>query len=67
MKNMKPKANNCHINPVLYAFYLRLKDTLGAEIVHRRKRKSNKCIEVIFYDEIYKYLKGRLNTLKEAE
>ena len=64
---MKPKANNCHINPVLYAFYLRLKDTLGAEIVHRRKRKSNTCIEVIFYDEIYKYLKGRLNTLKEAE
>ena len=64
---MKPKANNCHINPVLYAFYLRLKNTLGAEIVHRRKRKSNTCIEVIFYDEIYKYLKGRLNTLKEAE
>ena len=64
---MKPKANNCHINPVLYAFYLRLKDTLGAEIVHRRKRKSNTCIEVVFYNELYKYLKGRLNTLKEAE
>ena len=64
---MKPKANNCHINPVLYAFYLRLKDTLGAEIVHRRKRKSNDCIEVVFYDEMHKYIQGRLNTLKEAE
>ncbi len=37
---------NCNIHPVLYRFYLHLKDTLGAEIVHRRKRTSNKAIEI---------------------
>ena len=61
-------APNCKIHPVLYKFYLRLHETLGAEIVHRRKRTSNMCIEIIFYSEdLVKYLKGHLNTLPEAE
>ena len=67
MKTKRKKANNCHIDTTLYNFYLRLKDTMGAEIVHRRRRKSTTCIEIIFYNELYKYLNGRLNTLKEAE
>ena len=55
---------NWKIHPVLYRFYLRLKDTLGAEIVHRRKRTSRMAIEVIFYSEEYLIITGRLNTLQ---
>ncbi len=58
---------NCKIHPVLYRFYLRLKDTLGAEIVHRRKRTSRMAIEVIFYSEEFLIITGRLNTLPKAE
>ena len=64
---MKQRAHNNHIHPALYAFYLQLKATLGAEIVHRRSRKSDTCIEVIFHNNLYKKLHGRLNTLPEAE
>ena len=67
MKNTQHKANNCHINPVLYDFYLRLKKLLGATIVHRRKRKSNNCIEIVFCKDIINSLTHRLNTLKDAE
>ena len=67
-KILQNKALNCKIHPVLYNYYLRLKDTLGAEIVHRRKRPSTTCIEVIFLaQELMQVLNGRLNTLKEAE
>ena len=58
---------NCKIHPILYRFYLRLKDTLGAEIVHRRKRTSSTSIEVIFYSDEMLVATGRLNTLPEAE
>lgn len=58
---------NCNIHPVLYNFYLRLKDALGAEIVHRRKRTSNMRIEVIFPIDVLAVPTGRLNTLPEAE
>ena len=58
---------NCKIHPILYQFYLRLKDTLGAEIVHRRKRTSRMAIEVIFYTDTSFVVTGRLNTLPEAE
>ena len=58
---------NCKIHPVLYHFYLKLKDTLGAEIVHRRKRTSSMSIEVIFYSDEMLVATGRLNTLPEAE
>lgn len=58
---------NCNIHPVLYNFYLRLQDTLGAEIVHRRKRTSNRAVEVIFYCDEFLVPTGRLNTLLEAE
>lgn len=61
------KAKNCKIHPVLYHFFLRLKDTLGAEIVHRRTRKSSMAIEIIFWNEELALFKGRVNTLKEAE
>ena len=57
---------NCKIHPILYKFYLRLNETLGAEMVHRRKRTSRMCIEVIFYNDICVPI-GRLNTLPEAE
>ena len=61
-------ALNCKIHPVLYRFYLRIHDTLGAEIVHRRKRTSDMCIEIIFYgEELIKYMNGRIDTLPEAE
>lgn len=65
--NSTRKANNNHINPVLYKLFLRLKSTLGAEIVHRRSRKSATSIEIVFHSPLVKYLHGRLNTLKEAE
>ena len=59
---------NCKIHPVLYNYYLRLHAELGAEIVHRRKRTSNTCIEIIFYcEDLAVFLVGHLNTLKEAE
>ena len=66
---MKRKINirNNKINPVLYGFYLRLKERLGAEIVHRRRRKSTNYIEVVFHSEAIVSLQGRLNTLREAE
>ena len=57
---------NCKIHPILYKFFLRLNDTLGAEIVHRRKRTSSTCIEIVFYNNIG-VPTGRLNTLPEAE
>ena len=64
----KRLANNCKIHPVLYRFYLRLHDTLGAEIVHRRKRTSDMCIEIIFYSlDLVETINRRMNTLKEAE
>ena len=64
---MKQRAHNNHIHPALYAFYLQLKAELGAEMVHRRRRKSATCIEIIFHNNLFKSLTGRLNTLPEAE
>ena len=62
------RALNCKIHPVLYKFYLRLHDTMGAEIVHRRKRASNMCIEIIFCSErLACFISGKINTLPEAE
>ena len=58
---------NCKIHPILYNFYLRLKDVLGAEMVHRRKRPSATAIEVIFHCDNILVPRGRLNTLPEAE
>ena len=58
---------NNHIHPVLYKMYLRLKKSLGAELVHRRRRKSSTCVEIVFYNHLIKSVTGRLNTLKEAE
>lgn len=58
---------NCKIHPVLYHFFLRLKETLGAEIVHRRRRSSSMSIEVIFHTDENFVMTGRLNTLPEAE
>ena len=58
---------NCNIHPVLYKCYLRLHERLGAKIVHRRKRRSSTCIEIVFYCNAIQELKGHLNTLKEAE
>ena len=66
-KIFRPIAPNCKIHPVLYAFYLRLHDTMDAEIVHRRKRTSNMCIELIFYCSDIPVMTGRLNTRKDAE
>ena len=60
-------ARNCKIHPVLYRYFLRLKDTLGAEIVHRRKRSSAMCIEIIFRSDLVKGFEHHVNTLKEAE
>jgi len=58
---------NCKIHPILYNFYLHLQNTLGAEIVHRRKRTSDMSIEVIYYNDSFGVPTGRLNTLPEAE
>ena len=58
---------NCKIHPILYRFDLQLKKSLGAEIVHRRKRTSSMSIEVIFYSDEMLVMTGRLNTLPEAE
>ena len=66
-KIVKTKALNCNIHPILYKFYLGLRNSLGAEIVHRRKRKSNTCIDVIFYENGVAIPTRRLNTRPEAE
>ena len=58
---------NNNIHPVLYKFFLHLKKLLGAEIVHRRKRHSDMCIEIIFNVDILQPPTGHLNTLAEAE
>ena len=67
MKTPRKKPANCHIDPILYQFYLRLKDRLGVEMVHRRRRKSSTCIEIIITCDAINRLSGRLNTLPEAE
>ena len=66
-QNTKHKANHCHIDPVLYRFYLRLKDGCGLTMVHRRRRKSATCIEVVINISAFASISGRLNTLREAE
>lgn len=59
---------NCRIHPVLYHYYLIIHNTLGAEIVHRRSRRSDMAIEIIFYNEgILPVPVGRINSLPEAE
>ena len=58
---------NCKIDPILYDFFLTLKQTLGAEIVHRRKRISQTCIEIIFNNDLLPAPSGRLNSLRDAE
>ena len=59
---------NNNIHPILYKFFLILRNKLGAEIVHRRKRRSNMCIEIIFLSDLIQQPPlGRLNTLREAE
>ena len=58
---------NCNIHPVLYKHYLRLHEVLGAAIVHRRQRRSQTSIEIIFYNDYLPVMTGRINTLKEAE
>lgn len=58
---------NNNIDPVLYNFYLSLKKELGAKMVHRRRRKSTTCIEIVFNNDLIKSVSGHLNTLKEAE
>ena len=60
------KRNN-HIAPELYSFYLSLKREMGALIVHRRRRTSSTCIEIIFLPPLIKEINGRLNTLPDAE
>ena len=67
MKLLSCKAKNCKIHPVLYHFYRRLRETLGAEMVHRRKRNSSTCIEIIFNCAELCDIRGHLHTLKEAE
>ena len=67
MKLLKSIARNCNIHPVLYEAFLHLKHQLGAEMVHRRRRKSNMAIEVIFFSDDFLVVTGRLNTLKDAE
>lgn len=58
---------NNNIHPVLYAFFLHLKKLFGAEIVHRRKRHSDTCIEIIFNVNLLQVPTGHLNSLPEAE
>lgn len=58
---------NNNIHPVLYKFFTYLKKLLGAEIVHRRKRRSDMCIEIIFLVDLLRAPTGRLNSLSEAE
>ena len=58
---------NNHINSILYNCYLTLRKRLGASIVHRRKRKSSNCIEIVFCARGFESIKGHLNPLKDAE
>ena len=58
---------NNNINPILYNTYLNLKDTLNAQIIHRRKRKTANSIEIVFLCDAINALSGHINTLKEAE
>ena len=58
---------NCKIHPILYKFYLELRKLLEAEMVHRRKRRSKTCIEIIYHCDKFMVMTGRLNTLPEAE
>ena len=68
IKTSNTKARNCKIHPALYKVYLRLHDALKAEIVHRRKRTSNRCIEIIFNcGFIEEFIGSVQNTLREAE
>ena len=55
------------IHPVLYKAFLRLHDAYGAEIVHRRKRASDMCIEITFDHQVVNDVTGRINSLPEAE
>lgn len=61
------RALNCKIHPLLYKAFLKLKHNLGAQIVHRRKRKSNTCIEIIFWNDLLTSYRGSVNSLPEAE
>lgn len=67
MKRKTNKANYCKINPILYGFFLTLRSKLGAQIVHRRKRKSPDSIEIIYAGPLVESLVHRLNSLKNAE
>lgn len=58
---------NCKIHPVLYHWYLILRENLGASIVHRRQRRSQTSIEVIFYNDLVPVITGRINSLPDAE
>ena len=64
---MKINKRNNHIAPELYSFYISLKREMGALIVHRRRRTSSTCIEIIFLPPLIKEINGRLNTLHDAE
>ena len=64
---MKINKRNNHIAPELYSFYISLKREMGALIVHRRRRTSSTCIEIIFMPPLIKEINGRLNTLPDAE
>ena len=67
-KLLPVKAGNCNIHPVLYSFYLLLHKNMGAQMVHRRKRKSSTCIEIIFPAGTgIDFIDGHLHTYKEAE
>ena len=58
---------NSKINPLLYNYYLSLKETLGACIVHRRRRTSRNCIEIIFTNGLIEDISGHVMPLREAE
>lgn len=58
---------NNNINPILYDSFLHLKNTMGARIVHRRKRNSSNCIEIVLTNVAIKAYIGTVNTLREAE
>lgn len=56
-----------NIHPVLYKAFLILHEELDAEIVHRRKRTSDMCIEIIFDNPFLHAISGRINSLSDAE
>ncbi|MBR6017377.1 MAG: hypothetical protein IK073_01995 [Paludibacteraceae bacterium] len=65
---LKCDAPHCKIHPVLYRFFLRLRERLGAKMVHRRKRDTSMSIEITFSCKLFDTPPvGRLNTLPEAE